>query len=377
MATGGRDEGAMAPDRKPNPGPRRTTADPGLFSGHSARYPDRVDTSPNVLKTAGPAAGSAVKPATINDVAAAAGVSRQTVTRALNDLPDVSAVTKQRVQDAAAALHYRPNRAAQRLVRGRDVTVGFVVGDLRNPYYPELAAELTRQAAERDWGVVVSDIGGQGGAERVDSVVSRVDAVIGHLVPAHRGLVAPRIPSVFLTDDPVDGVANVQFDYEGAVRDAVEHLMAGGRRRITMIDGGTRGSLRARLLQEALEQRGLPPAAVIHAPDTHMGGVAAITRLLEAAPQTDAVLCFNDVIAVGALKGFARARIRVPDDIAVIGIDGLDIGTLVTPELTTLAIDMGTVARHALDLADALFSGKSGSDLRRTVPHTLVVRESA
>ncbi|MHA7987580.1 LacI family DNA-binding transcriptional regulator [Rathayibacter sp. CAU 1779] len=323
-----------------------------------------------------PAMGSA-RPATINDVAAAAGVSRQTVTRALNDLPDVSPATKQRVQDAAAALHYRPNRAAQRLVRGRDVTVGFIVGDLRNPYYPELAAELTRRAAERDWGVVVSDIGGQGGAERIESVLSRVDAVIGHLGPAGRGLVSPRIPRVFLTDDPVDGVASVRFDYEDAVRDAVEHLIARGRRHIAMIDGGTRPSLRARLLQAALERHGLPSATMIPAPDTHRGGVAAVARLLEAAPGVDAVLCFNDVIAVGALKGFARAGIRIPDDVAVIGIDGLDIGTLVTPELTTLAIDMGTVARDALDLADALFRGKTGSDLRRTVPHALVVRESA
>jgi LacI family transcriptional regulator len=98
---------------------------------------------------------------------------------------------------------------------------------------------------------------------------------------------------------------------------------------------------------------------------------------METAPETDAVLCFNDVLAVGALKGFALAGIRVPDEISVIGVDGLDIGTLVTPELTTLAVDMRAVARHAIDLVGALLRGESADDLRRSVAHTLLLRESA
>jgi LacI family transcriptional regulator len=101
--------------------------------------------------------GASVRPraATINDVARAAGVSRQTVTRALNDMADVSAATRERVITAAQALNYRPNRAAQGLVRGREVAVGLVVSDLRNPYYPELASELTRKAASRGGRVVL------------------------------------------------------------------------------------------------------------------------------------------------------------------------------------------------------------------------------
>lgn len=337
-----------------------------------------VDAEPRAAsQDARPPASTSARPATINDVAAAAGVSRQTVTRALNDLPDVSAATKQRVQDAAALLHYRPNRAAQRLVRGRDVTIGFVVGDLRNPYYPELAAELTRRAAARDWGVIVTDLGGRGGAERVEAVVARVDAVVGHLARDQRGLVTSRVPTVLLTDDPADDVASVRFDYADAVRKAVAHLVASGRRRFAMIDAGRTPSLRRRLLQAELARRGLEPAAVVSAPDTHRGGVAAVEPLVSTAPRPDAVLCFNDVLAVGALKGLARAGIRVPEDVAVIGIDGLDIGTLVTPELTTLAVDMSTVARHGVDLVGRLLAGEPAPELRRSVAHTLVLRESA
>lgn len=119
--------------------------------------------------------------ATIIDVARAAGVSRQTVTRALNGLPDISSATRQRVIEAAKNLNYRPNRAAQNLVKGREVVVGLVVSDLRNPYYPELASAFTRLAADRDWGVMLCDLGpGVASAHsRMRALSRRVDAVVG------------------------------------------------------------------------------------------------------------------------------------------------------------------------------------------------------
>lgn len=316
------------------------------------------------------------KPPTINDVAAAAGVSRQTVTRALNDMADVSPATRQRVMDAAEALHYRPNRAAQRLVRGRDVTVGFVVGDLRNPYYPELASELSRRAAAREWGLLMIDLSGHGGAERVTSIAERVDALIGHLPNEHRSAIDVRTPTVLLADDPVNDGAWVRFDYEKGMRDVVAHLLSTGRRRIAVIDAGQGPSMRMSVLGRVLAEHGLEPVVQTHAPVTHRGGVVAAGALADGATGFDAVLCFNDVLAVGALKGFARAGIHVPQDVAVVGIDGLDIGTLVTPELTTLAVDMPELADRALELTERLLAGHR-DDLHRTVAHTLIRRESA
>ncbi|WP_022901996.1 LacI family DNA-binding transcriptional regulator [Humibacter albus] len=320
------------------------------------------------------------RPATINDVAAAAGVSRQTVTRAMNDLPDVSAATKQRVQHAASALHYRPNRAAQRLVRGGDVTIGFVVNDLRNPYYPELASELTRLAAEHDWAVMMTDLGGPHGDDRLDALLRRVDAVIGHLArQAHEGLTS-RVPTVLLDDIPAGG-ATVELDFAGGMRDAVAHLAATGRRRIAMIDPMQKPSTRFRMLGAALSGVGLAPARRVTAEATHEGGFAAagsLARERATSPSPiDAVVCFNDLLAVGALGGFAHAGIRVPQDVAVIGIDGLDIGELVTPRLTTLAVDRRALARHAVDLVAALLRGESGEHLSRRVEHSLVLRDSA
>jgi LacI family transcriptional regulator len=361
-------ERTTGPDR----GASERTAGPDLGAPESAV---RLDRRPRA--------------ATINDVAAAAGVSRQTVTRAMNGLPEVSVATRQRVLDAASALHYRPNRAAQRLVRGRDVTIGFVVGDLRNPYYPELASELTRRAAERDWGVLVADVEGPGGAQRVESIAARVDVVIGHLEPGLRDLVTTRVPTVLLAEDDATTGACVRFVYDSAMDAAVRHLVDTGRTQIAMIDVGERRSARGGVLRAALTRHGLVAAGEVFAgagrhSDSDSGagaggtsGADAALRLLEIAPRVDAVLCFNDMTAVSALKGFARCGVRVPEDVAVVGVDGLDLGALVTPAITTLAVDMGELAADALDLADALLRGEPAGSLRRTVAHTLVLRESA
>jgi LacI family transcriptional regulator len=121
------------------------------------------------------------------------------------------------------------------------------------------------------------------------------------------------------------------------------------------------------------------PASEIAGNDTHDGGIATAQRLVEQHPELDSVLVFNDVMALGALKGFVRAGRRVPDDVAVIGIDGLDIGTLVTPELTSVALDKTELALQAIQLVDELLRGAdAGRSLaHRTLTHTLVVRESA
>ena len=318
----------------------------------------------------------AARPATILDVAAAAGVSRQTVTRAMNDLPDVSAATRQRVLDAARALNYRPNRAAQQLVRGREVTLGFVVGDLRNPYYPELASEITRRAAAQGWAVLVADVEGPGGAQRVESIAGRVDVVVGHLAPEHQRLVTARAPAVLISDDEVEGVASVRLRYDDAIEAAAAHLAAAGRRRVALLDHAGPGvSGRGRLLRAALERHGLDFAGAAAPRDDDVSG--AVQRLLAARQRPDALLCFNDLRAIGALKHLAAAGIAVPGELAVIGIDGLSLGALVTPELTTLKVDTAELAAQALDLAAALLRGEPAAGLRRTVSHTLLLRASA
>lgn len=321
---------------------------------------------------------------TIIDVAREARVSRQTVSRALNGLPEVSESTRTRVVQAARRLNYRPNRAAQGLVRGRDVTIGLVVHDLRNPYYPELASVLSRLAAERGWGVVLCDLGPDDAAAgaRLADVLRRVDAVVGSVTPALAGASLP-VPFVALDvelagpDEPA-----IAIDYGPGITAALDHLVARGRRRIAMVDSHRTPSRRRLLYRAHLQRHGLAwdETSEVVSSDTHLGGVAAAATLRRQCPDADAVLVFNDVIAVGVLKGLTRAGVAVPDELAVVGIDGLDIGTLVTPELTTLAIDRTELARHALELVAAALGSPTDSAPgggRRVLVPTLVVRESS
>lgn len=317
---------------------------------------------------------------TIVDIARMAGVSRQTVSRALNDLPDVSPATKDRVLTAARTVNYRPNRSAQRLVSGPETVIGLVVGDLRNPYYPELASAMTRLAAERSWGTMVWDLSGDDARRRLETMSGRVDALVGH-IPTPTALSALRVPSVVL-DGAADDAAHavVEIDYRSGISAALDHLVSRGRSRIGMIDASAEPSARRLLYREYLRRTGLhwSPASEAWAADTHEGGIRAAFQLASAHRDLDAVLVFNDVMAVGALKGLAAKGIAVPGDIAVIGIDGLDIGTLVSPELTSLRLDKTRLARLALELVDELFSGGAVSVPRhRLIGHSLVVRGSA
>ncbi len=324
---------------------------------------------------------AAARPATILDVAAAAGVSRQTVTRAMNDLPGVNAATRERVLGAARTLNYRPNRAAQGLVRGREIAVGLVVDDLRNPYYPELASEFSRAAAARGWGVLLSDLGDDPlvAAGHLASLALRVDVVVSLMPLGELRAELGGIPVVQVGGGhgkPPAGAEDVEvvIDDQAAVRAAIEHLVGAGRRRIGMIDSGSPASGRAQTYARVLEEHGLQPL-VIAAEHESAGGASAAEAILDADPRLDALFVFNDVLAIGALRGLRARGARVPDDVAVIGMDGLDVSALVTPALTTLAIDLGGLAAQAAELVAAMLRGERPEP--RTVTRTLLLRESA
>jgi len=319
---------------------------------------------------------------TIVDVARQAGVSRQTVTRALNGMKDISPATRERVLLAAQTLHYRPNRAAQGLVRGRDVTLGLLVEDLRNPYYPALASELSRQAAALEWGLILCDVGkvDDGVPQRLAPLLRRVDVLIGRIPRAVDSL---RIPTVLLDGHPDDAVdAVVVIDHRTGIRGALHHLTeALGCRHIAMIDQGPEPTERCLAYREYLADHDLAwtPLSEVRVDDSHDVGVRAATELLTQYSEVDAVLVFNDVLAIGALKGFAHSGTAVPDEIAVIGMDGLDIGALVTPELTSIAIDRSELAQHAIALAADLLEGRVPAGERPApilTPH-LLIRDSA
>lgn len=325
------------------------------------------------------------KRATVTDVAKLAGVSRQTVSRAMNDMSGISSETKARVLFVAKALKYRPSRFGRGLVLGHRPTLGLVLDDIRNPYYPELAASVIATADTRGWNVVVTESGHDvNPKESLRQLVGQVDGVLGYLrIPAADfDEVFGDLPVVVLESSPEEGHRGVvEIDFEPGLMLAVSYLYAQGKRRVVMIDGGPPDAQtgRGEEYSKVMTKLGLEPI-VFFADQSIAGGISAAETVLHEVPDVDAIIGFNDLMAVGIVKGLARQGVDIPGQCAVLGIDGLAIGSISTPELSSLSLDLVEVGRIGVELIAQMHDGSlpaSGPRVQRRVSHTLLLRESA
>ncbi|MGW4791744.1 LacI family DNA-binding transcriptional regulator [Nonomuraea sp. NPDC004297] len=326
------------------------------------------------------------KRVTINDVARAAGVSRQTVTRAINDMGEINEQTKQRVLEACERLGYRPSRFARNLVvRKKSRAMGLLVASFRNPYYTEIAGDLLNSAAERGWHVLMASTETEDEAAALDMLSGQVDLFVGHLWLADDDLAraARGLPVVLLEragERP--GLHSVEVDIREGVRVAVSALRDRGARRIGMIDSAGSGpryvpSSRRGYFEEFA---GAGSAGMVVAGDESItGGGRAFTDLVGAHPDVDAVLVFNDLMALGAVQASNALGIDVPGRVRICGFDGLTLGEAVHPALTSVSLDRHALVREALDLADVLAEADFGvlPPMRRTVRPRMLWRESA
>jgi DNA-binding LacI/PurR family transcriptional regulator len=333
-------------------------------------------------------------PPGLKDVAARAGVSIKTVSNVVNGYVHVAPETRARVQAAIDALGYVPNLAARRLRGGRSGVIALAVPELRSPYFAELAGLIVRAAEERSWTVLVEQTDGQAGRER-DLVVGLRRHAIDGLILSPIGLGPDElgqrgaVPAVLLGERLRDGPADhVAIDSVAAAADATRHLLRLGRRRIAAIGAPDRPATVTRqqrlsgyraALDEAggvADQRLAAQVSGLHRAD----GAAAMARLLDSGGEPpDAVFCFADPLAVGALRTLAERGIDVPGEIAVIGFDNIEEGQFCTPSLSTVAPDTGRIAQLAVDLlAQRLGDGPSAAAPPRhlCVEHRLVARES-
>ncbi|WP_205706372.1 LacI family DNA-binding transcriptional regulator, partial [Kineococcus indalonis] len=325
------------------------------------------------------------RPATIYDVAARAGVSRQTVSRAVNGLGDISPATRERVLAVARELGYRPSRYGRGLAGAdRRLTLGLLVADLTNPYYPEFASATVRFAAREGWNVVLVDTAAAGDpAAQLTDLARQADAVLGYF--PHAPGEAQALQGVPLVDVDPPGERHpggvVELDPRPALAEVAVHLRAAGVRRPVLLDveRGGEPSRRFTRAREAFAAAGLALGRVrAHREDVEAGDAAAAAALRGGGSRPDALLAWNDLVALGALAACRRLGVDVPGEVRVVGVDGLALGAWVAPRLTTLAVDMAQVAREAVDLALALHAGDltaGGRGAVRRVEHRLVLRD--
>lgn len=329
--------------------------------------------------------GAPGRRATIVDVATAAGVSKQTVTRAMNDMPGIKAETRTRIQQLAKDLGYVPSRFAKGLAQGAQTSIGLAIPGLTNPYFPAFIASVVEQATERNWQVVISDYvdRAMGPVSAVSQLAPQVDAVIGYLgneTGASQEILGRR-PLVLLDLTGSTSAGEVSFDYAHAAALALAHLAGRGVNRVAYLDYVRDGGLSVRGQAFARRAGELGMATTfLNAEDSAGSARETISAYLAKGNSPEAIVTFNDLMAAGAMKALTAGGKNVPGDCAVIGMDGIALGELLTPELTTLALDLREVGAVAVRLVERLLAGElpaGAAESRVVLQHHLVVRESA
>lgn len=326
---------------------------------------------------------------TLKDVADRAGVSVRTVSNVVAGSAPVAPQTRAQVQQVIDAMGYRPNAAARHLRGGRSGLVGLVLPELSSPYFAELADQLVRAAAARGQMVLVQQTDGSAEEERrLLSGLSgqSVDALVVSpwgLSPAELAPGPGAPPVVLLGEQDAGGVLDhVTVDSEQAAREATAHLLALGRTRVVAIGdqphlrNGT-AERRAAGYRAALEAVGAPARALAVQRLHRADGASAMRELLdEPGTHPDAIFCFSDQLALGALHEARRAGLRIPEDLAVVGFDDVEDGRYATPTLTTVSPDKAGIARAAIEVLHQRLDGDTSPARRVVVEHHLEVRAS-
>jgi LacI family transcriptional regulator len=326
---------------------------------------------------------------TISDVAREAKVSTQTVSRVLNGKGEIRPETREHVLAVIDRLGYRPNALARSLVTNRTATVGVIVPDIGNPFFADVVRGAEDTAREHGFNVLLCNTDQI--PEREESAFLAIEDkwVDGIILCASRlpderlaQLTRRRQGVVLVSHEPVEGaVGAVRADDEAGTMQAVQHLLARGRRRITFLAGKPGGpSHRARLrgFERAILAAALEPgeAQVQYCVSNPTGGYLAARDVLDTRRDVEALLCFNDLVAIGALRACVEAKQTVPEDVYVIGFDDSILASMVQPQLTTVRRPKQEVGARAMELLLDYLNGSTGQhDI--VLPAKLVIRASA
>ena len=322
----------------------------------------------------------------MTDVARLAGVSHQTVSRVLNDHPNVREQTRLRVRAAIAELGYRPNRAARALVTGRSQLIG-IVAQNSTLYGPaSLLAAFEQAAAEAGFAVSVGSVGRLDRESIAGAVERHLDQRVAGLVviapvksadDALEGMPAG-VPLVTIDGDPERSHTLVTVDQAAGARAATLHLLGAGHRTVWHISGPPEwydAAWRIAGWRAALEESGAEVPPLVNADWSAASGYDA-GRMLARMPEVTAVFAANDHQALGLLRAFSEHGRRVPHDVSVVGFDDVPEAAYFIPPLTTVRPSFDAVAQAGLDLLLAQITDPATPPNRVVIAPRLVERAS-
>jgi DNA-binding LacI/PurR family transcriptional regulator len=329
---------------------------------------------------------------TLATVAAVAGVSPATVSRVINDSAPVTEAIRQAVENAVERLGYVPNRAARSLVTQRTDSIALVVREpvgfgIVDPYLSSMTVAASQSLVGTGMHLVV--MMAQNGADHARLAryvrAGHVDGVMLLSVhdddPLPQQLLRAGIPTVLggRPMTPIEGCSYLDVDNHGGAQAVARRLIAAGRTRLGTIAGPMdmiAGVDRLNGFRLALSELGQPPPAVVHGSFTRASGQEAMRNLLIREPDLDAVFGASDMMAIGAMSVLKEAGRRIPDDVAVIGFDDVELGRHTDPALTTVHQPIAEQARLLVEMLVAQIRTGVVSQIPAMLPTVLVERQS-
>lgn len=326
-------------------------------------------------------------PTRMKDVAKRAGVSTTTVSHVINSTRPVAPETRRRVLEVINALSFYKNVHARRLARGGSDFFGLVVSDIANPFFPEMIKSFEAAALEVGFDLLLCntnyDPSRTAAAVRkmienkvrgVAMMTSEFSTILAEELAAHH------VDVVFLDVGPVKNLmSNIRVDYSKGIFEAIRHLRDLGHNEFAFLAGPQdlrSAVIRRKAFADALAQCGLPSHRTIEGNHKVDGGVSAVRTLLGQANFPTAILCSNDLTAIGAMSALREAGVEVPEDVSVVGFDDIYFARLTNPPLTTVSLSREQLGKLAFEALQKMSRSKRHRGSEYVMGTTLVVRQS-
>jgi LacI family transcriptional regulator len=330
-------------------------------------------------------------PATIRDVAKRAGVSTATVSRVLAGIGNPKAETADAVMEAVDALDYRPSAVARSLRMRRTNTFGLIVTDIQNPFFPELGQAADDAARRLGYSILLGSAAFDEhravhyldlmADRRVDGMIVATSQVSDE---SWRWLAESPVPVVVINAEPANvPITVITSDNDGGMRMAAAHLIGLGHRKMAYVRGA--GGITADLprfegFRGACRDAGIATSDLVELWGDALfeGGERAVGALLAGGTDITAIVCHNDITAIGAMRALRASHVSVPQEISVVGCDDIAAASWVVPSLTTVAQRKAEMGRMAVERLVAMLDNGDGALVPETirVPMILQVRES-
>jgi DNA-binding LacI/PurR family transcriptional regulator len=325
---------------------------------------------------------------TIRDVAKEAGVSTATVSNVLNKTGKVGRGTHRLVLSAVKRLGYVPDVHARHLASRDRRTLGIIVSDIENPFFPEVIKSFEIRARELGYDAILSDTNydprrTREAAERMMEHKVRGVAIMTSEISMRlvHELARRKIAVTFLDLAPVRGyMSNLRIDYASGVEKIVGHLHEQGHRRIAFVagrDGLKSNVVRLEAYEKCMRDLGLTPGPILPGDLRFEGGLAAGLAIAKLSPRPTAAIAINDLTAVGVIKGLMRSGCRVPRDISVTGFDNTRLAEYSNPSITTVDIHRETLGHIAADALHELSGSANPEGKEYQVGAELILGESS